>query len=196
MKMHGLARLHTAMQAVPIERTRFRIQHNGLIFEGVFLTDAQPYQFGLACLAHNLVLMIEVTRQYEILAHFGDQYGAFSAAFKTGADSNQPLKAGDFFREIDAKLPHTVTAKDRARPTDLAIWRSEVEEADKKFLCGWRDNNAYRTQVSAANLAKTLEWLGQAAHDWCITHNISTRWTHEASQALGTLDPPRSPQCP
>lgn len=194
--MPGLARLHTAMQAVLIERMRFRVQHNGLIFEGVFLTDTQPYQFGLACLAHNIVIMIAVSRQYEILAHFGDHYGAFAAAFNTGAGSAQSLKAGDFFREIDAKLPHTVTARDRARPTDLATWRSDVEEADKKFLCGWRDNNAYGTQVSATNLAKTLEWLGQAAHDWCIQYNISTRWTHEASLALGTLDPPHLPQRP
>lgn len=196
MHMPGLARLHAAMQAVPIERMRFRIQHSQLTFECVFLTDTSPYQFGLACLAHNLVLPVDVDKRYEIVAHFGSQYSAFAAALNHGANTGQALKAGDFFRQIDAKLPHSATANDRARPRDIKTFRRDVEEADQIYLCGWAPHPPSPGNVTAKNLAKTLEWLGQGAHDWCKQHNISTRWTDVPQRELPSINPPRSRQRP
>ena len=117
-------------------------------------------------------------------------------AFNHGANTGQALKAGDFVRQIDAKLPHTATANDRARPRDIKTFRRDVEEADQIYLCGWAPHPPSPGNVTAKNLAKTLEWLGQGAHDWRKKHNISTRWTDVPQRELTSIDPPRSRQHP
>ena len=70
------------------------------------------------------------------------------------------------------------------------------EEADRVHLCGWRDNNAYGTNVTPENLAKTRAWIDEATYRWCQQHNISTRWTDDPTQALTTIDKPNWTQYP
>ncbi|WP_434031670.1 DUF6037 family protein [[Pseudomonas] boreopolis] len=175
LRMPGLARLHAAMRAARIERVRFRIEHNHLSFEGVFLTDVQPWEFALACVGRNLVLLFHVNRRYEIDAYLGDTYAPLAEALGTGAGSGQPLRSSDFLREIDAKLPHTVTAGDKATPADVVRVVRDVEDADKvhfvRFIPHARDGQRH---VTEANLAKTRKLMGQHIHDWCQRNNVST----------------------
>ncbi|MBN4983894.1 hypothetical protein JY440_11965 [Stenotrophomonas maltophilia] len=42
-------------------------------FSGLFLADVVPYELALACLGHDLVLIFDVSRDYEIGAYLGDQ---------------------------------------------------------------------------------------------------------------------------
>ncbi len=187
--MPGLARLHAAMQHVGIERMRFRIPHNHLTFEGVFLADVVPYELALACLGHDFALFFEVSRTYDIKAYLGDAYGPLAAALGTGAGSGNPLKSSDFLGEIDAALPQRASLRDRATHTDVVRIYRDVEEADKVHLCGWRDNTAYGTHVTGANLGKTRHLLGQVAHDFCQRHNLSTRWTDDPARATADTLP-------
>jgi hypothetical protein len=180
------------MRQVGIDRAKFRIPHNHLTFEGVFLADCTPWQLGLACLAHNFALLFEVSRSYEIATYIHDAQALNSlrAALRTDADSGRGFSTSDFLREIDARLPATVTPGDRPRPVDMAPHRRDVEEADRIYLCGWDPHASDGRHVSARNLAKTRAWLGQAQHDWCERYNVSTRWTDDPRRALLTLDRP------
>ncbi len=85
MRMEGLARLHAGMQATGLNRIKFRLHHNHLVFSSLFLTDVAPYELALACLGHDFVLVFDVSRDYEVSAYLGDKYGALAAALVTGA---------------------------------------------------------------------------------------------------------------
>lgn len=192
MRMPGLARLHASMQPVGLERVRFRIPHNHLVFEGVFLTDSAPWQLGLACVAHNFVLLFNVLNDYEVRPYIEDRaaFDALLNALRNGGDG-PAFSARTFLEEIDGRLPAHVTARDRAMPADTIRFRPDVEEADKVHLCGWmahpKDGGR---RVTAANLAKTHDLISQAAHDWCERHNVSSRWTDDPRLALPTVDRP------
>ena len=192
MHMPGLARLHGSMRQVGIDRAKFRIPHNHLTFEGIFLADCAPWQLGLACLAHNFTLLLKVSKSYEVdsYIHDTDAVNNLKMALRTGAASGHPFSTSNFLREIDAHLPATVTRGDRARPADVARHRRDVEEADKVYLCGWDPHTSDGKHVTPRNLAKTRDWLGQADHDWCKRYNVSTRWTDNAALALQDIDRP------
>lgn len=184
MRMDGLARLHASMQAIDLDRVKFRIQHNHLVFSGLFLADVVPYELALACLGHDLVLIFDVSRDYEIGAYLGDQYGPLAAALRNGAGRGNPLQPSVFLREIDAALPSSVVSGDRPTRADVVQVYRDVEEANKVYLCGWRDNDVRGECVSAANLAKTRRLLGQATYDWCKRRNISTCWADDPSREI------------
>ncbi|MFL9583442.1 DUF6037 family protein [Stenotrophomonas sp. AB1(2024)] len=184
MRMDGLARLHASMQAIGLTRAKFRVRHNHLTFAGLFLADVTPYELALACLGHDFVLIFDVTRDYEVSAYLGEQYGALAAALGTGAGSGNPLRSSDFLREIDDALPRTVGPGDRPTTADVVHVYRDMEEADKMHLCGWRDNTVRKERVSATNLAKTRRLLGQDAYDLCRRRNLSTCWTDDPGRAI------------
>lgn len=186
MRMEGLARLHASMQAIGLARAKFRVSHNHLVFSGLFLADVAPYELALACLGHDIVLIFDVTHDYEVSAYLGDQYGALAAALGTGAGSGNPLRSSEFLREIDARLPRSVGPGDRPTSDDVVKVYRDVEEANKVHLCGWRDNSLRKERVSPANLAKTRRLIHQAASDFCKRHNFSTCWTDDPRRAIAT----------
>lgn len=190
MRMEGVARMHASMQVIGFTRAKFRVRHNHLTFAGLFLADLSPYELALACLGHDFVLIFGVTRDYEVSAYLGEQYGALAAALGTGAGSGNPLRSGEFLREIDAALPRLVGPGDRPTPADVVQVYRDVEEADKVHLCGWRDNSLRKEHVTAANLAKTRRLIDQASYEFCKRHNISTCWTDDERRAIAT-DLPR-----
>ena len=198
MHMPCLKQLHQSMKVVQIVRMRFPIQHAHLKFMGLFLTDTQPkYQLGLACLSHNFTLLFDIDHNYDLTAYIHDKkardallealdMGGRSAAFSTSA----------FMQQIDAALPKNARAKDQAKPADLAHVRPNVEDADRVYLCGWRDNNLRKEHVTPENLAKTRAWIDEATYLWCKNYNISTCWTDDPEKALSSINRPPLPQCP
>lgn len=132
----------------------------------------------LTCVEVSVVPRFEVARTCRIAAFLGDRYGALDEALGNGTGSGQPLGTTHLLREIDAKLPYTVTANDKATPADVAKVVRDVDEADKvhflRFIPHTQDSGRH---VTAANLAKTRRLIGQHAHDWCQRPNISTGWS-------------------
>lgn len=177
------------MRRAGMPRAKFRIQHNHLTFERLFLTDVIPYEFALACVAHNIVMLFQVRQGYRILPYLGDAYGPLRNALHTEGHSSRALDPSAFLHQIDAALPHTVDASNQSRPIDIGRIYRDVDEADKLYLCGWCVNNRTHEHVSSANLAKTLRLLGQAAHDFCQRRNVSTCWTDDHRREINSTLP-------
>lgn len=178
LKMPGLASLHDAMKAASIERVRFRIAHNYLVFEGVFLVDLIPYELALACVGHEFVLLFEVSKNYEINTYLGENFSALVRALGNGANSGNRLKTSEFMRELDAKFPHAVTKRDQATRVDVVRAYRHIEEAEKvHFLRFIPHDRAGRRHVTAENLEKTRKLMGQELYEWCRKFNVSTGWS-------------------
>ena len=54
---------------------------------------------------------------------------------------------------------------------------STVEEADKTYFVGWRDNQRWGQNVTPANLRKTAKLIGVECARMCQERNISTCWS-------------------
>ncbi|MCE7032883.1 DUF6037 family protein [Lysobacter sp. GX 14042] len=82
-----------------------------------------------------------------------------------------------------------MTVHDAATPADVIRTYRNVEQADRIYFCGWRDNTVRGDRVSSANLAKTRRCLGQAAHDLCRRRNLSSRRTDDPHRARDYFAP-------
>lgn len=63
-----------------------------------------------------------------------------------------------------------------------AAYRKDVEESDKVYWCGWRQNPPGKHQ-SEANYQKTLRWLGGEIAELCRSMNVSTCWSADPDAA-------------
>lgn len=67
-----------------------------------------------------------------------------------------------------------------------ALLREGVEESEKVWWCGWRQNPE-GTHMSRENYLKTMRWLGLAVADACRLLDVSTKWTDDRSKAIGSF---------
>jgi len=173
------------------------LQHNQLLFEGVFLVDVEPYELALGCLAQNVALVFQVAAGYQVRPYIEprEAFDALMAALRTGANSGQPFNASTFLREIDAALPQRANTHDVPTPADVVRVYRHVEEADKVHFCGWLPHPLGGERgVTPKNLAKTRLCLGEHSYAFCQRNNVSSRWTDKPDLAQAITPPPTPKQ--
>jgi hypothetical protein len=191
MQLTGLQPLYRSMRQKGMGRTKFRYHLNHLVFECLFFIDTEPFELVMGCLAHNFVIFKEVRPGFEITPYIEpkDTFFALRNALFQGQGSGNRFDPVAFFSEFNQHIP-THTAPDQAPSVDDVVrYYPEIEDAHKRFFCGWLDNSKQGNKVSVLNLAKTRRLLGQRAHDFAQRRNQSTRWTHEQSKAIAFFMP-------
>ena len=74
----------------------------------------------------------------------------------------------------------------------MRTYRHHVEEGDKPYFFGWKDNNLTPPdRVGAANLDKTRRCFGQRIRDICERADQSSRWTADPDRAGDYFQPRR-----
>jgi hypothetical protein len=173
------------MRAQDLTRIKFRYTHHHLVFECLFFAEGDPFELVLGCLRHNFAIVVPVFRGYEIHPYIGPRevYEALRRALFRDAGSGQPFSPTVFFEEFDRHIPARASPGQVPTPADIVRHDPRVEDADKKWFCGWRDNTAEGKRVTPENLAKTRRLLGPRAHEFSQRRNHSTRWTHRPEDA-------------
>jgi hypothetical protein len=130
---------------------------------------------------------VQVHRGFEIRPYIEppETFAALCRALFADAGSGRRFDALAFFEEFNRHIPARAKPDQVPGVDDVLRYYPDVEEADKRFFCGWRDNTAEGKQVTPGNLAKTRRLLGQRAHDFSQRRNHSTRWTHRPEEARG-----------
>lgn len=187
--MSGLRRMHTAMKKAGDRKAHFQLTHNGIVFDCLFLVDVTPYEFVLAAIGHpDVALLLQVQRGYTIEPDFGDDYKPLARLFNTGAGTFRPFNAARFLEEINRAIPGHYR-----KPTSTTIvqtYRHHIEQGDRPYFIGWRDNDLRKKHVTPENLAKTERCFGPAIRKTSERTNQSSCWTHIAARERTFFAPP------
>lgn len=191
MQLTGLQPLYNNMRQQNIGRTKFRYCHNHLIFECLFFIDTEPFELVMGCIGHNFAIFLDVRRGFEITPYIEpkETFFALREALFQGQGSARRFDPVAFFTEFNRHIPGHATPDQTATSDDVVRWYPDIEDAHKRFFCGWLDNSKQGNKVSSTNLTKTRRLLGQRTHDFAQRRNQSTRWTHEQSKAIAFFMP-------
>lgn len=183
MQLPGFKPLFKSMQAQDIHRYKFPYRHNHLHFDCLFFTDQQPFELVMGCKAENFAIFLDVRQGFQIDPGLDTvTFNKLRAALRLDGKSGASFKTSAFFREFNAHIPDHAKPENKAKPQDIAPYRSITEEAHKVYFCGWRNNPAGK-HVTAENLEKTLQLMGPREHEFSKRRNQSTCWTANEDDA-------------
>ena len=179
MKMTGLVPLYKSMRSQGIERTKFRYQHNHLIFDCLFFIDTKPFEVVMGCVGHNFAIYLEVKDGFEIVPFIEPRstYFELRNALSEGKGSGHRLDLREFFQEFNRNIPAHARPEDKPTPQDIVRAYPDIEDALKIYFCGWLDNSKVGKKVQPKNLEKTRRFFGQRVYEFASKRNMSTKWT-------------------
>lgn len=177
------------MLAQNMKRTKFRITINKAVFSIIYFIDSKPHKLAIGIHAKNVFFEIPVKKGFIIRAYLGEHYQDVYEALGLSPNSENPFGSRGFFEEINNRIPETTNPGNKPKPRDVIFFRRDVEEADKIYFCGWKDNDIRGEKLSDKNLHKTRQLLDEEAYIMCKTYNISSRWTDEPNKEVAYILP-------
>lgn len=184
MTLTRLRELHANMRANNITRCRFNYRYQTLNFDVFFLTDQNPYVLMFGLIGHNAAFQVNVRNGYNIDPVIPREiYNLICQLLNLQYDPNNPFKPSSIFEHFNQNMNVHINHNNHARAHHIAPYYSDIEEADKIYFLGWR-NNAAHEHVGASNLDKTRRLLGEEAYQFSERNNVSTRWTADIDSAV------------
>jgi Family of unknown function (DUF6037) len=184
MKLDGLVDLYRSMKVQGIDRYRFEYRHGRAIFDVFFFIDESPFILLFGAKGEAFSFEVEVEVGFNINPTLdSNTYKELCRVLGLEYDPNNPFSPKVFFDQFNQNVPHTASIHAKAEPHEIAQYRNVVEEEDKIYFLGWRNNDLRGERVSENNLTKTKDLLGQKAYNRCNSKNISSCWTDDASKA-------------
>lgn len=172
------------MRGQNFDRYKFRYRHGRAVFAVLFFIDTKPFKLLFGCLGTNFAFAVDVHPGFIINPYLGENYGRLCEVLGLSPNPDNPFSPAAFFTDFNGRIPRVATRAGVPRPDEIAVYRRDVEEANKIYFCGWRDNTVRGENVTEANLDKTLKLLGQRARDFCEHHNTSSCWTDDPGRAV------------
>lgn len=185
MKLPGLSALYKQMKRDGEMRSKIEYKHGIVTFDVLFLIDETPFSLMFGAKGHNVSFEFKVGQGFAVNPTIpNDVYRALCNALGLVFDRENPFRISSFLQDFSNSVPHLLGTRTKAKPQDVARHRRYVEESDKIYFCGWRDNTKRSEHVTAKNLQKTRELLGEAVYLSCKARNISTCWTDRELDAV------------
>lgn len=185
MKLDGIISLYKSMKCQQVDRYRFDYKVGKAIFDVFFFIDSSPYLLLFGVKAENFSFELKVNNGFVIDTKLdNDTYKRLCKILGLEFDPERPFSTWNFFKEFNLNIPPQVSNASSVNPQDIAPYQSIVEEADKIYFVGWRDNSKWRTRVQVTNLDKTRKLLGEKAYLCCEQKNISSCWSDKKDSAV------------
>lgn len=176
MKLDGIINLHNDMKQKGKKRTKFRFSYNEVLFDVLYLTDTRPFLLMFGIINHNFYFEIKLQPGFNIFPRIPeDKFDEFMRIMNFRHNPGSPFKSSYFFEQFDRSIPNF--AQNNVKPQDVARHRNNIEDADKIYFIGWRNNNEEKGHVSPENLEKTRTLISEDAYIRCKDNNISSRWS-------------------
>lgn len=190
MKLDGIIDLYKDMKQSNIDRYKFPFTYNKVNFDVFFLIDSSPFILMFGVKAHNFYFELEVKNGFYISDKISqDKYKELCEILGLQYDPNNPFKPSYFFNEFNKSIPKKMKIKAKVLPQDIGYYKKQVEESDRIYFIGWRNNNVAREEVSEDNLEKTRQLISEQAYTRCKDKNISSRWATDEKAAIEVYMP-------
>lgn len=179
MVLSGLKNLYKSMKGQELDRVRFQYKHARVIFDVFFFIDETPFCLLFGAKEFNFAFEMPVRAGFAVepILSSGD-YKALCAALGLEYDPLHPFSVKVFLERFNESIPSEI-GPGTIRPEQIAVYRRDVEEAEKIYFFQWRDNTVLGKHVTPENLEKTKRLLGKQAYEACRRRNISSCWTDD-----------------
>lgn len=185
MILNGLLALYKSMKSQNIQRYKFNFSYCGVNFDTFFFIDDEPFKLDFGVLSHNLFFEIRVYRGFVIKIQIEPEtYKRLIEVLDFRFSKSGPFKPIYFFEALNKAIPHSARKQDVAKPHDIAVYITDVEESEKIYFCGWRDDEKRHQHVQLPNLRKTQKLLSHDAYIMCQEKNISSCWTADKDRVI------------
>lgn len=180
MKLDGLKDLYKSMKQQGIERYKFDFIYQKVNFDVLYFIDEIPNKLAFGIKTHNYYFEIPVKKDFEIKA-FIHEYNKFCKIMGFKYNPGSPYKPMYFFDEFNKHIPKYAAKEKIPKPSQIAVYRKDVEESNKIYFVKWRDNTKAGHKVSFENLKKTKLLLSYEAYIMCEKKNISSCWSENSN---------------
>lgn len=194
MKMTGIESLYKDMRRKNIDRYKFCFNYAKVDFDVIFFIDESPFILMLGIVRTRFYFEVQVNPGYQIVPLFDEKvYKELVKLLEFDNIVNSPFKPIYFFEALNKVIPKYADLRNSPKPSEIAKYYRDIEEADKKYFWGWidheknrKENECYKGNVTPDNLRKTRKLLGYEAYMRCKEKNISSRWTDDRSKEIDT----------
>lgn len=178
------------MKEQNFDRYRFDYLHGRVEFDVFFFIDETPFILLFGAKEYNLSFEFKVEKGFKVIPYMNnEEYTALCNALSLTYDPNNRFSPKAFLEKFNVQVPKTAQNSGQPKPEQIAKYRRVVEEADKIYFYGWRNNQIRGDKVSPENLEKTRILLGNKAYDICKRKNISSRWIDKKENAVEFYSP-------
>ncbi|HEO8421574.1 MULTISPECIES: DUF6037 family protein [Bacillaceae] len=174
MKLTGLKDLYKSMKQQNIDRYQFDFTYYNVKFDVLYFIDEVPNKLGFGIKTHNYYFETEVKAGFYI-REFIEEISTFYKIMKFKSNKESPFKPSYFFEVFNKQIPNQALRTNVPRPSTIATYRKDVDEADKIYFKGWINHKIKK--VSPENLDKTKKLLSYKAYVMCKNKNISSSWS-------------------
>lgn len=178
MKVSELGELYYSMKENNLKRCKFKFKYNNVEFDVIFFTDEKPFflLFGVIGIGFSFEVKVKSYFDLEIMLE-RETYYKLRKILNIPKGENNPFKVSDFFKEFSTHIPKSANRVSVVKPRDIAVYRADLEEANKVYFYGWKDNTITNENVRPENLEKTRVLISAKMYEICKRKNISSKWT-------------------
>lgn len=188
--LDNLRPLYKDMKARNKNRVRFPYRHGRVTFDVFFFIDETPFSLLFGAKQFNIAFELPVLPGFAVDCFLPDEiYRALCKALGLSYDPNKPFSTKSFLSDFNLHIPHSTSGLPEPEPHEVGEYRNDVEESEKRYFCGWRDNTVRGETVTPKNLHKTRRWLGEQAFQVCRRKNLSSCWTNDKDKAIAVSIP-------
>ncbi|MCM3441558.1 DUF6037 family protein (plasmid) [Metabacillus halosaccharovorans] len=180
MKLDALKAIYRSMKRQGINRYKFDFIYKSVKFDVFYFIDEIPNKLAFGIKVHNYYFETPVKKDFEIKA-FIHEYNKFCKIMGFKYDPDNRYKATYFFEELNNKIPQNAMILNVPKPSQIAVYRNNIEESSKVYFVKWRDNTKAGHKVSHENLEKTRLLLSFEAYLMCKEKNISSCWSNNSN---------------
>lgn len=184
MKLDGLRPLYRSMQEQKIDRYRFGYVHGESSFDVFFFIDESPFILLFGVKGGSYGFEIEILPGFSInLPLCKEIYNNLCMILGLKYDPSNRFSPKNFFEQFNRSIPPFANKTSEAKPQEIAKYYSRLEEANKAYFLGWKDNKIRGEHVTIENLLKTRKLLGVKVSEMSLSKNFSTCWTDDPAKA-------------
>lgn len=172
--------LVTDMKKNHVDKDRFSFVYN-LKFDVIVAIVNDGYELLVGLHTVNYGFLVKVNQYFVAELKDEDYYNL--CHYLNLSYQNGGFTSNVFLKLLSSKIPENYSGYKHSYKNMIPFLKCKpVDESQKIYFKGWNDH--IKDQNEAKNFSKTEFYLGKEVADYCRKNNISSIWTHIATDEI------------